>query len=289
MVAAWISALTGVGPSIASGNQTCSGNCPDLPTAPQKIRSAMNVALAPSKSQTGAFKTAAAAIVKKQCAAAIVEPEHSEKESDVADARGDERFLCRRRRARSLNPESDEQIGREPDQFPKHEEQEQAVRDNHAEHRGGEEREIREEAGEILVVRHVADAEDKNAQADERDHHQHGGRERIEDKAEAQRLFAEREPGEILDGAEAVRLQRRKERHDRDREHNDLTSDCERGRAFAPRIRKLRITSEAASGTAGSARDDRESRRSSCVENAQRPTPNVQRRTQNLSELSIER
>ena len=51
IVAAWISALTGVGPSIASGNQTCSGNCPDLPAAPQKISSAMNPAtagLAPS-------------------------------------------------------------------------------------------------------------------------------------------------------------------------------------------------------------------------------------------------
>ena len=48
MVAAWINALTGVGPSIASGNQTCSGNCPDLPTAPQKIKSAMKVALPPS-------------------------------------------------------------------------------------------------------------------------------------------------------------------------------------------------------------------------------------------------
>src|SRR6187397_3567704 len=41
IVAAWISALTGVGPSIASGNQTCKGNCPDLPTAPQTIRSAL--------------------------------------------------------------------------------------------------------------------------------------------------------------------------------------------------------------------------------------------------------
>src|SRR5438067_11563912 len=48
MVAAWMSALTGVGPSIASGNQTWSGNCPDLPTAPQKIRSAVNMALAPT-------------------------------------------------------------------------------------------------------------------------------------------------------------------------------------------------------------------------------------------------
>src|SRR5437588_10951900 len=47
IVAAWISALTGVGPSIASGSQTWSGNWPDLPIAPQKISSAMNVVLAP--------------------------------------------------------------------------------------------------------------------------------------------------------------------------------------------------------------------------------------------------
>src|SRR5439155_23823326 len=43
IVAAWISALTGVGPSIASGNQTCSGTWPDLPIAPQKIRSEIAV------------------------------------------------------------------------------------------------------------------------------------------------------------------------------------------------------------------------------------------------------
>src|SRR5208337_5060879 len=34
MVAAWIRADTGVGPSIASGNQTYNGNCADLPQAP---------------------------------------------------------------------------------------------------------------------------------------------------------------------------------------------------------------------------------------------------------------
>ena len=50
MVAAWISAETGVGPSIASGSQTCSGNCADLPTAPQKISSAMTVAAVPVSS-----------------------------------------------------------------------------------------------------------------------------------------------------------------------------------------------------------------------------------------------
>jgi hypothetical protein len=34
MVAAWISAEIGVGPSIESGNQTCSGTCADFPMAP---------------------------------------------------------------------------------------------------------------------------------------------------------------------------------------------------------------------------------------------------------------
>src|SRR5690348_11974851 len=34
IVAAWINALTGVGPSIASGSQVCRGSCADLPIAP---------------------------------------------------------------------------------------------------------------------------------------------------------------------------------------------------------------------------------------------------------------
>ena len=36
MVAAWISAETGVGPSMASGSQVCSTSCADLPQAPAK-------------------------------------------------------------------------------------------------------------------------------------------------------------------------------------------------------------------------------------------------------------
>src|SRR6478752_9577941 len=36
MVAAWISADTGVGPSIASSSQDCSGTCADFPHAPSR-------------------------------------------------------------------------------------------------------------------------------------------------------------------------------------------------------------------------------------------------------------
>jgi hypothetical protein len=43
MVAAWISADTGVGPSMASGNQVCSRNCADLPIAPMNSRRQIKV------------------------------------------------------------------------------------------------------------------------------------------------------------------------------------------------------------------------------------------------------
>ncbi len=43
MVAAWISAETGVGPSMASGSQMCSGTCALLPIAPRNRRSAIAV------------------------------------------------------------------------------------------------------------------------------------------------------------------------------------------------------------------------------------------------------
>ena len=46
MVAAWISALTGVGPAMASGSQVCSGSWADLPSAPPRISSAAATATA---------------------------------------------------------------------------------------------------------------------------------------------------------------------------------------------------------------------------------------------------
>ena len=43
IVAAWMSADTGVGPSIASGSQKYSGSWADLPTAPRKSSAAIAV------------------------------------------------------------------------------------------------------------------------------------------------------------------------------------------------------------------------------------------------------
>ena len=45
MVAAWISAEIGVGPSIESGSHTCNGTCADLPIAPMNRHTQMMVAI----------------------------------------------------------------------------------------------------------------------------------------------------------------------------------------------------------------------------------------------------
>src|SRR5688572_23451059 len=52
IVAAWMSAETGVGPSIASGSQTYSGICADLPTAPTNNNRAI-VEITPNAASAG--------------------------------------------------------------------------------------------------------------------------------------------------------------------------------------------------------------------------------------------
>ena len=49
MVAAWMRAETGVGPSIASGSQVCSRNCADLPIAPMNSSRQASVSASQSK------------------------------------------------------------------------------------------------------------------------------------------------------------------------------------------------------------------------------------------------
>ena len=53
MVAAWISAEIGVGPSIESGSHTCNGTCADLPMAPTNSRMQMSVMTFQSMPSTG--------------------------------------------------------------------------------------------------------------------------------------------------------------------------------------------------------------------------------------------
>ena len=210
MVAAWMRALTGVGPSIASGSQTWRGTWPDFPAAPQKMRMPMaeatvrprTVVCAGSVARAAAFEAAGAGVVEEQGAGLGVEPDHADEEAEVADAGGDEGFFRGGGGFGLGVPEADEEVGGEADDLPAHEEQQQAVGDDDAEHGSGEEGEEAEEAGEVLVVLHVAGAVDEDEQADEGDHDQHDGGEGIEHPAELEPLVAELEPVEVegLDG-----------------------------------------------------------------------------------------
>src|SRR5487761_2454705 len=58
MVAAWIRAEIGVGPSIESGSQTCSGNCADLPMAPMNRQMQIAVIILTDMPAIGAMSSA---------------------------------------------------------------------------------------------------------------------------------------------------------------------------------------------------------------------------------------
>ena len=69
IVAAWISAETGVGPSIASGSQVCRPSCADLPIAPMnsRIHSVVNACASKPRNSivASALSGAAAKMVSK--------------------------------------------------------------------------------------------------------------------------------------------------------------------------------------------------------------------------------
>ncbi len=144
------------------------------------------------------FEAACAVVVEEQRAGLCVEPDHADEEAEVADAGGEEGFFGGCGGAGVGVPEADEEVGGEADDLPAHEEEEEGVGDEDAEHGSGEEGEEAEEAGEVFVVGHVADAVDEDEQADEGDHDEHDGGEGIEHPAEGEPLVAELEPGEVV-------------------------------------------------------------------------------------------
>ena len=165
IVAAWISADTGVGPSIASGSQTWNGNCALLPAAPTNSSSATMFRMSGSASPKGP-KDAwmfSVPVMRKT-------PMMPIEEALVGDAVDEERLLRRERRRAARVPEADQQVAREADQLPRAEEDEVPVREHEEEHREHEEVEVGEEAPATRVVGHVPDAVDVDERADPRDH-----------------------------------------------------------------------------------------------------------------------
>src|ERR1044071_3414502 len=84
----------------------------------------------PDREQAGGFEAALAGVIKQERAGIVIEPEHSKEESEIANPRRDKGFLGGGGGARLVNPETDEQVGREADKLPRNKEEEEAVRDD---------------------------------------------------------------------------------------------------------------------------------------------------------------
>src|SRR3981081_3599599 len=97
MVAAWINAETGVGPSMASGSQVCSRNCADLPIAPMNSnrQASVSESACPPKTAEGlAGQARRARKVRREVGRADQHEDRkdAERKAEIADPVDDERL-----------------------------------------------------------------------------------------------------------------------------------------------------------------------------------------------------
>ena len=113
MVAAWISAEIGVGPSIESGSQTCSGNCALLPIAPMNRQmqiTVISIQSLPGQRELGQLAALGEGLGVVQRAGVGDDQADAEDEAEVADAVDDEGLQVGEDRGRPLEPEADQQV-----------------------------------------------------------------------------------------------------------------------------------------------------------------------------------
>ena len=251
MVAAWISAETGVGPSMASGSQVWSGTCADFPIAPMK-RSRQTTVIAPC-AVVGLAEDGERDLLAFGDRRGIGEDrvevdrgeeeedaEDAEREAEIADAVDDEGLDRGGVRRRAVIPEADQQVGGEADALPAEEHLHEVVGRHQHQHGEGEERQIGEEARPVRVVRHVADRVD----VDERRHGVHDDQHHDGQRVDAERPVGDEragmDPGEDRDGeglalAEAD-LEERDPGQDRRDDEQPRRDQLRRARALRRRV-----------------------------------------------------
>ena len=147
MVAAWISAETGVGPSMASGSQVCSRNCADLPIAP--MNSSRQISVSASACQAEEMDGLAGERgrlredgVEVDRAGHHEHGEDAEREAEIADAVDDEGLDRGRVGLGLVVPEADQQIAHQADALPAEEQLHEVVRRHQHQHGEGEQRQV---------------------------------------------------------------------------------------------------------------------------------------------------
>ena len=187
MVAAWIRAEIGVGPSIESGSQTCSGNCALLPIAPTNRQ--MQITVISIQSMPGTRRPPARRLgehrrVVERAERAPAISADAEQEAEVAHAVDQEGLEVGEDRRRPRVPEADQQVGHQAHRLPAEEQLQEVVAHHQHQHREGEQRDVAEEALVARVVGHVADGVDVHHQRDEGHHHHHQRRQAVDQEAD---------------------------------------------------------------------------------------------------------
>ena len=142
----------------------------------------------------GAAQERAIDHVHVQRAERLEEHEHSQQESRVADAVGDERLLAGARLVGVLEPEADQQIGREPHAFPSDEEDEQRFAEHQHQHEEQEQVQVGEVARVTRIVLHVPDRIDVDQRADAGDDQRHDSGQAVEVERDLERSPADDRP-----------------------------------------------------------------------------------------------
>ncbi len=123
MVAAWIKAETGVGPSMASGNQMCSGNMADFPAPPMKMKIIDQVIvdnprnrILPPCNKAGPFGSVS--VIKSKVPVVNERIRIPIRKSQIRKTGNNECLLGSSDCSITFIIESDKEIGRNTDKFP---------------------------------------------------------------------------------------------------------------------------------------------------------------------------
>ncbi len=190
MVAAWMSADTGVGPSMASSNQDCSGTWADLPHAPSSSSSPITVARVGSSCGMPSFD------VDERRGAERGQHQHDrDRHAEIADPVDHEGLLGRDGRTVLVLPETDQQVRGQADTLPADEQHQIVVGEHQQQHRRHEQVQEGEEPAPTLVVRHVADGVDVDQTADAGDQQDEHDRQLVDQQADVDVPAAGGDPG----------------------------------------------------------------------------------------------
>src|SRR5665647_3590154 len=186
MVAAWMRALTGAGPAMASGSHVWSGNC----AAEQQGGRGHGEAGAgrPFLGGAGHQRLDLERVQLRE------QQEEPDDQSRVADARDDEGLAPRVDALQVPLPERDEQVAAQADALPAEVEQQQVVGEHQDQHRCHEQVHVDEEAREPLVALHELRGVQVDEEADDRDDEDEDHAHRIQVEGDLRRQPAGVEP-----------------------------------------------------------------------------------------------